>query len=529
MTRGYPFRFYKICVNGLDMIPQIGYTRWVGYQRTSLKREEEMNYEGKALTIAGSDSGGGAGIQADLKTFQAFDVFGMSVVTSVTSQNTLGVRSIYDISPDIVGDQIDMIMEDMGTDAAKTGMLSNKDIIEVIVDKVKRYKIEKLVVDPVMVAKSGARLLREDAEKALIEKLLPVAFLITPNIFEAEIISRMEIKDIEDAKESAKIIQRNGVKLILLKGGHLPGERAIDILFDGGKYTYYESERIDTKNTHGTGCTFSAAITAGLSKGVDIHDAVKVAKDYITRAIRNAPGNIGKGYGPLYHNIRPLEISAFEEAAEDFDGWFSKNKVVFESELLAEKHFLSDPKNSVSIGVGSGLFASRLGIEYGVEPSKEMAKLAEKRGIKVKIGAAEKVPFEDERFDTVLLSTILSYVDDPQRAVREAYRILKPNGHIVVSFLAREGSYAMMYDLAYLRGKHDPETAPEYPYPIKFIKETHWRSTDEVSNLLKKAGFVDLKYVQTLTKHPRYTNNEIEEPIEGYERGDYIVIQGKKL
>jgi hydroxymethylpyrimidine kinase/phosphomethylpyrimidine kinase len=487
-----------------------------------------MNYEGKALTIAGSDSGGGAGIQADLKTFQIFNVFGMSVVTSVTSQNTLGVRSIHDIPPDIVGDQIDMIMEDIGTDAAKAGMVSNKDIIEVVVDRVEKYKIEKLVVDPVMVAKSGARLLREDAEKALIEKLLPVAFLITPNVFEAEIISGKKIRDIEDAKKSAKIIQRNGVKNVLLKGGHLSGEKAIDILFDGRKYTYYESERIDTENTHGTGCTLSAAITAGLSKGMSIYSAIKIAKDYITRAIKNAPSNIGEGHGPLYHNIKPFEVSAFEESAEDFDSWFDKNRVVFESELLAEKYFLSNPKNSVSVGVGSGLFASRLKIEYGVEPSKEMAKLAEKRGIKVRIGTAEDVPFEDKRFDTVLLSTILSYVNDPQKAVREAYRILKHNGHIVVSFLAREGSYAMMYDLAYLRGRHDPETAPEHPYPIKFIKETHWQSTNKVSNLLKAAGFVNLKYVQTLTKHPRYTNDEIEEPIEGYKRGDYIVIQGRK-
>jgi len=463
-----------------------------------------------------------------LKTFQTFNVFGMSVVTSVTSQNTLGVRSIHDIHPNIVGDQIDMIMKDMGTDAAKTGMVSNKEIIEIVVDRVKKYEIEKLVVDPVMVAKSGARLLKEDAEKALIERLLPIAFLITPNVFEADIIGGTKIRDIEDAKKSAKIIQSKGVKFVLLKGGHLSGEKAIDILFDGRKYTYYESERIDTKNTHGTGCTFSAAITAGLSKGMNIHNAIKVAKDYITRAIRNAPDNIGKGQGPLYHNVKPLEISAFEGTAEDFDSWFNKNKVVFESELLAEKHFLADPKDSVSIGVGSGLFASSLGIEYGVEPSKEMAKLAEKRGIKVKIGTAEKVPFENERFNTVLLSTVLSYVDDPQKAVREACRILKHNGHVVVSFLAKESSYAMMYDLAYLRGKHDPETAPKYPYPIKFIKGTHWLSANEVSDLLKEAGFVDLKYVQTLTKHPRYTNDEIEDPIEGHEKGDYIVIQGRK-
>ena len=487
-----------------------------------------MSYEGKALTIAGSDSGGGAGIQADLKTFQAFNVFGTSVITSVTSQNTLGVHSINDVPSSIVADQIDMIMEDIGTDAAKIGMVSNKAIIDVIADRVKKHKIEKLVIDPVMIAKSGARLLKENVEKVLIEKLLPTAALITPNVFEAEIISGAKIRDIEDAKESARTIHRMGIKIVLLKGGHIPGEKAIDILFDGKEYTYYESERIDTKNTHGTGCTFSAAITAGLSKGMDIYNAVKVAKEYITRAIKNAPSNIGTGHGPLNHNIKPLDISAFEETAEDFDSWFNKNKVVFESELLAEKYFLSNPKNSVSVGVGSGLFASRLGIEYGIEPSKEMAKLAEKRGIRVKIGTAENVPLEDERFDTVLLSTALSYANDRQKAVQEAYRILKHNGHIVVSFLAREGSYAMMYDLAYLRGKHDPETAPKYPYPIKFIKETHWLSTGEINNLLEDAGFVNLKYVQTFTKHPKYTNDEVEEPIEGYEKGDYIVVQGRK-
>ena len=226
--------------------------------------------------------------------------------------------------------------------------------------------------------------------------------------------------------------------------------------------------------------------------------------------------------------IASAEISAFEEEGEDFDRWFSKNRIVFESELLAEKYFLTDLKNTVSIGVGSGLFDSRLGIKYGVEPSKNMAKLAVGRGIEVKIGTAEDVPYEDEKFDTVLLGTVLSYVKDRRKAINEAYRILKHNGHIVVSFLAREGSYAMLYDLAYLRGKYDPEIAPKDPYPIKFIKETHWCSTSDVTNLLREAGLVDLKYVQTLTRHPKYTNDKVEEPIEGYDRGDYIVVQGRK-
>ncbi len=193
--------------------------------------------------------------------------------------------------------------------------------------KLKDTKSEKLVVDPVMIAKSGARLLRKDAEKVIIEKLLPAAFLVTPNVFEAEIISGMNINNIDDAKKSAKLIHKKGMKNVLVKGGHLSGEKAIDILFDGKDFTYYEKDKIDSKNTHGTGCTFSAAITAGLAKGTNIYNSIKVAKDYITRAIKNAPANIGKGHGPLNFNIEPLEISIFEESAEDFDKWFSKNKL----------------------------------------------------------------------------------------------------------------------------------------------------------------------------------------------------------
>jgi thiamine thiazole synthase len=222
------------------------------------------------------------------------------------------------------------------------------------------------------------------------------------------------------------------------------------------------------------------------------------------------------------------EGSPFEETPEDFDTWFSKNKVVFESELLAEKYFITEPEDTVSIGIGSGLFDERLGIKYGVEPTEGMATLARERGVDVKIGTAENIPYEDAKFGTVLLGTILSYVKDRRKAISEAYRILKHNGHIVVSFLVREGSYAMMYDLAYLRGSHDPETAPKAPYPIKFIEETNWCSTKEVTNLLKDAGFVDLEYIQTLTRHPKYTNDEVEEPTEGYDRGDYVVIRGRK-
>lgn len=220
--------------------------------------------------------------------------------------------------------------------------------------------------------------------------------------------------------------------------------------------------------------------------------------------------------------------SAFDTSAEDFDVWFSKNEVIFESEMLAQKQLLLDPEHTVSIGCGSGIFDEKLGITLGVEPSEDMAKLARKRGMNIKVGTAEDIPYEDETVQGVLLGTILSYVTDRKKAIEEAYRILRHNGHIVVSFLAREGSYAMLYDLAALRGEYDPDTAPKAPYPLKFVKGTHWCSVSEITHLLQEAGFVDLKYVQTLTHHPKYSDEEVEQPSEGYDKGDYIVIQGRK-
>jgi thiazole biosynthesis enzyme len=222
------------------------------------------------------------------------------------------------------------------------------------------------------------------------------------------------------------------------------------------------------------------------------------------------------------------EKSAFETSAEDFDTWFGKNEAVFESELLAQKQFITDPEHTVSIGCGTGIFDQRLGITLGVEPSEDMAKSARDRGMKIKVGTAENIPYEDETVKTVLLGTILSYVKDRRKSVNEAYRIIQPGGTIVVSFLAREGSYAMLYDLASLRGGYDPDTAPKAPYPLQFVKGTHWCSVSEIIQLLQEAGFVDLKYVQTLTHHPKYSDEEVEEPTEGYDKGDYIVIQGRK-
>jgi len=220
--------------------------------------------------------------------------------------------------------------------------------------------------------------------------------------------------------------------------------------------------------------------------------------------------------------------SSFDAMAEAFDAWFAKNANVFESERLAEKHFLTDPENTVSIGCGTGLFEERHGIRRGVEPAEGMARLARRRGIDVKIGSAEDVPYGDELFNGVLLGTILSYVKDRPKTVAEAYRILKQGGHVVVSFLPGEGSYTMLYDLAAVKGKYNPEISPEHPYPIEFIEEGTWCSTREVGELLKRAGFVDLEYVQTLTRHPKYSNDSVEEPIEGYDKGDYVVVRGRK-
>jgi hydroxymethylpyrimidine/phosphomethylpyrimidine kinase len=255
----------------------------------------------RALTIAGSDSGGGAGIQADLKTFTALKVFGMSVLTSITAQNTESVLGINDLPSDFVGLQIDAVMDDIGVDAAKTGMLSNAEIISVVAKKVKQYQIEKIVVDPVMRAKSGDALLRREAEKALVEELLPLAFIVTPNLPEAEALSGMKISSVEDMKEAAKKIKSFGPKYVLVKGGHLEwSKEAIDILYDGKEFYEFRAPRIETQNTHGTGCTYSAAICGSLAKGFDILESVKLAKEYVTGAIRKS-FNLGTGHGPLNH------------------------------------------------------------------------------------------------------------------------------------------------------------------------------------------------------------------------------------
>ncbi len=255
----------------------------------------------KALTIAGSDSGGGAGIQADLKTFQELDVFGMSALTAVTAQNTLGVHGVYPLTVEAVSRQIDSIGEDMGTDAVKTGMLFNAEIIEVVSEKIRIYQWEKVVVDPVMIAKGGASLLQNEAITALKRYLLPLSMVVTPNIPEAEVLTGMIIKTLDDKKEAARKLVELGAKNVVIKGGHDEDQlEAVDVLYDGQEFIYFKSKRFLTKNTHGTGCTFSAAITAGLAQGQSVYEAVAKAKEFIQAAIEDDL-QIGKGHGPTNH------------------------------------------------------------------------------------------------------------------------------------------------------------------------------------------------------------------------------------
>jgi len=256
----------------------------------------------KALTIAGSDSGGGAGIQADLKTFQELDVFGMSAITAVTAQNTLGVQAVYPLSVEAVISQIESVAVDLKPDALKTGMLYSKEIIEAIAEQIDKHKLENLVVDPVMIAKGGAQLLQDDAIDTLCEKLLPKATVITPNLLEAARLAGMEsIENITDMKQAARKIHELGVKNVLIKGGHLSSDqKAIDLLYDGSTFYSVSADRIETKHTHGTGCTFSAAITAQLAKGNDLQKAINNAKHFITCAIRHSLA-IGNGIGPTNH------------------------------------------------------------------------------------------------------------------------------------------------------------------------------------------------------------------------------------
>ncbi len=253
------------------------------------------------MTVAGSDSGGGAGIQADLKTFAAFGVYGTSVLAAVTAQNTRGVFAIAEVPEEVVIAQLDVVLEDIGTDAAKTGMLSNPIIVENVADRLEAWGVSRLVVDPVMVAKGGARLLQPEAISALTKFLLPIALVVTPNIPEAEVLAGRSILTDQDAREAARAISAAGPRFVIVKGGHRDGPPT-DLIFDGRDFIELEGERVDTRNTHGTGCTFSAAITALLSLGLAPLDAIAEAKEFVTDALR-ASYSVGDGHSPVNHFV----------------------------------------------------------------------------------------------------------------------------------------------------------------------------------------------------------------------------------
>ncbi len=250
----------------------------------------------RILTIAGSDSGGGAGIQADLKAITLLGGFGMSVITALTAQNTLGVYGIHEIPSSFVEKQMEVVLSDIGADAIKTGMLAHSEIIRVVARKIRQYGLKYVVVDPVMVAKSGDSLLRKDAREALIRELIPLAWIVTPNLPEASVLAGFKVASVEEMRKAARRIHQLGAKHVVVKGGHLKG-KAVDLLYDGKRFEEIVAPRVETKNTHGTGCTFASAIATLLARGDAVDEAVRKAKNFITMAIQTGL-NLGKGHGP---------------------------------------------------------------------------------------------------------------------------------------------------------------------------------------------------------------------------------------
>ncbi len=258
----------------------------------------------RALTIAGSDSGGGAGIQADLKTFSALGCYGMSVITALTAQNTVTVTGICPVPPEFIVQQIDAVMQDIGVDAIKIGMLHSSEVIRTVAERLAHYHVEHIVVDPVMVAKSGAKLLRDEAVMALREALLPLATVVTPNLPEAAVLLGRPISGLVEMQQACRALGELGPQAVLLKGGHLGGEQSPDVLYlrAEGSLSVLRAPRVETGNTHGTGCTLSSAIAAYLARGYSVRKAVERAKAYMTAALRaGAAYRLGQGHGPVHH------------------------------------------------------------------------------------------------------------------------------------------------------------------------------------------------------------------------------------
>jgi hydroxymethylpyrimidine/phosphomethylpyrimidine kinase len=262
-----------------------------------------------ALSIAGSDSGGGAGIQADLKAFQSFGVFGTTAITALTAQNTRGVSAVHAVPPAMVLEQIRAVVEDLRPAACKTGMLATAELVEVVADAIGAASLPNYVLDPVMVATSGARLLDTAAEGAVLELLLPLCTLVTPNLDEAAVMAGRPVREEATMREVALELVERGAGAALVKGGHLEGDVVIDILYDGREFRRWQRPKLTSTSTHGTGCTLAAAITAGLAHGHSLERAIENGLDYVHRAIREAPG-LGTGHGPLNHFVPVAPVAA---------------------------------------------------------------------------------------------------------------------------------------------------------------------------------------------------------------------------
>lgn len=255
----------------------------------------------RVLTIAGSDSSGGAGIQADLKTFAALDTYGMSVITALTAQNTIGVHGVHEVPAEFVRQQLDVVIRDIGVDAAKTGMLASAAIAGAVAEGIREHRLERLVVDPVCASKHGDPLLSEDALEALRSEVVPLAEVVTPNLGEVALLTGVEVRSVADLRSAAEAMLELGPRWVLVKGGHLSADAdAVDLLSDGDSFVELRSERSDTRDTHGTGCTLAAAVAAHRARGSDVVEAVRAAKDYVTGAIRHGL-RLGAGIGPVDH------------------------------------------------------------------------------------------------------------------------------------------------------------------------------------------------------------------------------------
>jgi hydroxymethylpyrimidine/phosphomethylpyrimidine kinase len=258
----------------------------------------------RVLTVAGSDSGGGAGIQADLKTFSALGCYGMSVITALTAQNTTGVRAIHPVPPDFVEEQLEAVLSDMGAAAVKIGMLYSRELIRAVAGQLVKHRVRNIVLDPVMVAQSGDSLLQDEAVSALKEVLFPLATVVTPNLHEVSILVGRQVRTVDDMDLAARELGALGAQGVLIKGGHLPGRESTDLLYlpAENRAVIFKAERVDTRNNHGTGCTLSSGIASFLARGESLDAAASKAKDYLTRALRaGAAYRLGKGHGPVHH------------------------------------------------------------------------------------------------------------------------------------------------------------------------------------------------------------------------------------